>query len=261
MNCYDHIEAYLNGELSGDDLGAFEEALRNDTALQLAVKRHQTAIAQLHALRLRGKIRENMVPPTASGATGQSFAGWLRTAAAVVTVVVVATYFIYIRKETTLMADKPDREDTPARGDTDTDTGTAVSPADIPQKEPENGTGGIRKKNIALYRETVGTISNISYTYLEGQGQKDNQHEARLNGIIDLLRNNRPEKAIPLLEELLDNRGLPEAYREDAEWLLSVALITEDEGESREILEKITGNPAHSCRVKAVRLLEKLEQD
>jgi hypothetical protein len=259
MNCYDHIEAYLNGELSGDDLGAFEEALRSDTALQLAVKRHQTAIAQLHALRLRGKIRENIVPPTASGATGPSFAGWLRAAAAVVTVVAVATYFMYIRKETTLMADKPDREDTPARGDTD--TGTAVSPADIPQKEPENGTGGIRKKNIALYRETVGTISNISYTYLEGQGQKDNQPEAKLNDIIDLLRNNRPEKAIQLLEELLDNRGLQEAYRDDAEWLLSVALITEDEEKSREILEKITGNPAHSCRVKAVRLLEKLEKD
>ena len=38
MNVYDHIEDYLNGDLTGDELSIFEKALRVDPELELAVK-------------------------------------------------------------------------------------------------------------------------------------------------------------------------------------------------------------------------------
>lgn len=259
MNHYDHIEDYLNGDLTAGDLTVFEEALRCDPELQMAVEQHRNTIAHLDALRLRGKIRENMVPPPASGASQRPFAGWLMAAAAVFTVVVVATYFMYTRKETQLLADKSVREEPPTRSDTEPRTEIAEKAADVPQKEPDNRTAAISETNISLYREAVGSIGDISYTYLDGQEQKDAEIEARLNGIIDLLRSNSPEKAVPLLEKILDNQKLPETYREDAEWLLSVALIRRDSRRSREILGKIAGNPAHSYRVKAIHLLEKME--
>lgn len=259
MNQHNYIEDYLNGELTGDELSAFEETLRRDPELQMAVELHRSTITHLHALRLRGKIRENIVPPPVSGASHRSITSWFMAAAAVITVVVVATYFMYTRKETPLMADKPVQEEPTTGGDTVPRTKIAEKATEMPQKEPENGTSGISEKNIALYRETVGAIGDISYTYLDGQEQKDVQLEARLNGIIDLMRSNRPEKAVPLLEEMLINRRLPEAYREDAEWLLSVALINRDRERSREMLGKIAGNPAHSFRVKAIQLLEKME--
>lgn len=259
MNHYDHIEDYLNGDLTVGDLTVFEEALRRDPGLQMAVEQHRNTITHLHALRLRGKIRENIVPPGVSGAFRKSFAGWFMAAAAVFTVVVVVTYFMYARKETQLLADKSVREEPPTRSDTEPRTEIAEKPADVPQKEPDNRTTAISETNISLYREAVGSIGNINYTYLDGQDQKDAEIEARLNGIIDHLRSNSPEKAVPLLDELLDNQKLPEAYREDAEWLLSVALIRRDSRRSREILGKIAGNPAHSYRVKAIHLLEKME--
>ena len=58
MNVYNHIEDYLNGDLTGDERSIFEKALRVDPELELAVKRHQHTIAHLDALRLREKIRE-----------------------------------------------------------------------------------------------------------------------------------------------------------------------------------------------------------
>jgi len=259
MNHYDQIEDYLNGDLTGADLTVFEEALRRDPGLQMAVEHHRITITHLNALRLRGKIRENIAPPPASGASRMSFSGWLMSAAAVITVVLVATYFIYIRKETPLMADKPVSEEPPISDNTEPRTEIAETPAEMPQKATKTGTADISEKNIALYREAVGAMDDISYTYLDVQEQNDVQLEAKLNGIIDLLRSNRPEKAVPLLEDVLHNPGLPEAYREDAEWLLSVALIKRDRERSKEILRKIAGNPAHSCRVKAIQLLEKME--
>ena len=60
---YDQIDIYLNDGLDASQKAAFEAALANDAALQLAVKRHQGLIEELHGLRLRESIRKHMVRP------------------------------------------------------------------------------------------------------------------------------------------------------------------------------------------------------
>ena len=246
MNVYDHIEDYLNGDLTGDERSIFEKALRVDPELELAVKRHQHTIAHLDVLRLREKIRENLVHAPAAGVSGPTGIWKYTAVAAAIVVLVVAAYFIFGPKEEPLMAVTTTPE-------------IAETPADLPWKGNGRSTGKIIGKDNSLYSEAVAALDEISYTYLDGQDQKDDKLEARLNSIIGLLRNNRQDEAVAMLEVILNSGEGTSAYREDAEWLLSVALITKDREESRKILVKIAGNPAHSYRVKAIRLLEKME--
>lgn len=259
MNVYDHIEDYLNGDLTGDERSIFEKALRVDPELELAVKRYQHTIAHLDALRLREKIRENLVHAPAAGVSGPTGIWKYTAVAAAIVVLVVAAYFIFGPKEEPLMAVTTTPEMPSVMDNAPTTPEIAETPADLPWKGNGRSTGKIIGKDNSLYSEAVAALDEISYTYLDGQDQKDDKLEARLNSIIGLLRNNRQDEAVAMLEVILNSGEGTSAYREDAEWLLSIALITKDREKSREILVKIAGNPAHSYRVKAIRLLEKME--
>ena len=57
---YNNIEPYLLGELSGDDLTAFEKALHLDPSLAKSVAQHSELMQRLDALRLRDRVKSSI---------------------------------------------------------------------------------------------------------------------------------------------------------------------------------------------------------
>lgn len=55
-NFYEKIEGYILGELEGEVLADFENALKTDTELAQSVARHRAMMQRLEALRLRKKV-------------------------------------------------------------------------------------------------------------------------------------------------------------------------------------------------------------
>jgi hypothetical protein len=56
-NFYEKIERYILGELEGEVLADFENALKTDTELAQSVARHRAMMQRLEALRLRKKVQ------------------------------------------------------------------------------------------------------------------------------------------------------------------------------------------------------------
>lgn len=258
MNAYDYIEDYLNGELSGDALGAFELALQNDPELRQAVGRHRDMIGRLRALRLRETVKKNLVAPNAGGATVVSINRRLLAAAAAIVLLTAATYFWFAKTpQPPAIADQPiSPVDSPALQEKPRVAEQPAPPdtAQPPRTGAETLTGD-RRTRIA-FTETVRTLEKIDYGVM-GETQKDSILENKLNTAIDYLKAEKPSKAIPLLENVLvQNHTL---YREEAEWLLALAWLARDPARGKERLETIAQNASHACRIKALRLLNRLE--
>jgi hypothetical protein len=59
---YDNIEGYIQGELDGERLADFENALKTDTELAQSVAQHREMLQRLDALRLRKKVVSALEP-------------------------------------------------------------------------------------------------------------------------------------------------------------------------------------------------------
>lgn len=262
MNAYDYIEDYLNGELSGDALGAFEQALQTDPELRQAVGRHRDMIGRLRALRLRETVKKNLVAPNAGGAMAFSINRRLIAAAAAIVLLAAATYFwLSQTPQPPAIADQPATPpDSPALREKPR-VAEQPAPADTGQRtQPPPRTGGEtltanRRARIA-FTETARGLEKIDYGVM-GETKKDSILENQLNTAINYLKAEKPSKAIPLLENVLaQNHTL---YREDAEWLLALAWLPRDPARGKERLETIAQDASHACRIKALRLLNRLE--
>jgi len=264
MNTHDYIEDYLNGELTGDALGAFEQALQNDPELRQAVERHRDMIGRLRALRLRETVKKNLVSPRAGGAMSASVNRRFLAAAAAIVLLAAATYFWVTLTpgpqppsvadnpatppDSPAVQEKPRVAEQPAPPDTGQRTPTP------PRNDSETLTAD-RSVRIA-FAETVRGLENIDYGVM-GETQKDSLLENKLNTAIKYLKAGKPSRAIPLLENVLaQNNSL---YQEDAEWLLALAWLPRDPARGKEQLKSIGQNSAHAYRVKALRLLNRFE--
>jgi len=259
MNAYSNIEDYLNGELMGEDLLAFLESMRVDPELRLAVEHHQSILSQFETLRLRRKVKNNLMPPPGRSEFGTAGIKKYMSAAAALAMLITAVYFWVGKRNQPLLADAPAQTDSLPGAQPDSRVENTPPPAELAQNRTEGGNEKIASADYALYRETVSALKYVNYTFMDVHERKDTNLESKLNKVIDLLRNDDQVKAVPILEELLDSRIDTSGYREDAEWLLSVALIMHDRKRCSDMLRKMTENPAHSYRVKAIHLLEKLE--
>lgn len=262
MNAYEYIEDYLNGELSGDALRAFEQALLNNPELQQSVAQHRDTIGKLRALRLRETVKKNLVSPGAGGAMAASVNRRLLAAAAAAVLLAAATYFWFIQTpgppaiadhpvtpvDSPAVQQKPPIAEQPAP----TDTGQQTQPR--PQTRPETLTDD-RQARMA-FAETVRDLEKIDYGVM-GETQKDSALENKLNTAINYLKAEKPSRAIPLLETAMaQNNAL---YQEDAEWLLALAWLPRDPARGKERLKTIAQNPAHAYRAGALRLLNRLD--
>ena len=260
MNIYDYIEDYLNEELRGAALGAFEQALQNDAELRQAVERHREMLGKLHTLRLREKIKKNLVSPYAGSAKSTSVSRRFLAAAAAFVLLAAATYFwrTYtpgpqpppIADKPVLTLDSPAVQEKPrvAEQPAPPDTGHRPHPG-------AESLAGDRNLRIA-FAESVRGIEDIDYGVM-GETQKDSLLENKLNTAIKYLKAEKPSKAIPLLERALEKNNT--LYQEDAEWLMALAWLPLDPARGKELLKSIGQNPAHAYRVKALRLLNRLE--
>lgn len=264
MNTHDYIEDYLNGELSGDALDAFEQALQNDPELRQAVERHRDVIGRLRAIRLRETVKKNLVSPRAGGAMSASVNRRLLAAAAAFVLLAAATYVWYTLTpgpQPPDVADKPGTPlDSPAVQEK-TRVAEQPPPPDTGQRTQTpprtNGEALTDDRNVRIaFAETVRGLEHIDYGVM-GETQKDSLVENQLNTAINHLKTEKPSKAIPMLESVLaKNNSL---YQEDAEWLQALAWLPRDPARGKELLKNIGQNSAHAYRVKALRLLNRLE--
>jgi len=257
MNMYDQIESYLNKELTKEEELVFEAALRTDQDLQLEVDRHRDVLSRLEVVRLREKIRRQLVqvPSNDAGAARR----FRTTAAAAATLLGLFLIVVYWFPDRPAHSFPPFPANPPAYPDTLPKAPTANKSAIPGKNRPDKPRPEIKQETYALYLETAQSLREINYHYLSGLEKADAQIEERLNEIIRLMRNDGAEKAIPNLEEILTIQGLEPGYREDTEWLLSIALLKTNPKKSREALNKIAREQAHSRRVEAIRLRSKLE--
>ncbi|MEZ4926582.1 MAG: hypothetical protein R3A50_09915 [Saprospiraceae bacterium] len=265
MNAYEHIEDYLNNELSENDRLAFEKSLQDDPNLQEALENHRKLIGHLQSLRRREFIKKNMVETGSESLKAGAFnRRLLATAAAIALVGTVAYVWVTNTQQTPQpnLAEQPALPlDTPAI--TNESQFVQESPKADPEKTvkpptneiiPEKQT--VNPKIRMAYAEAVTNLEKSDYAVM-GENSKDSSLETKLNTAVRYLKADEPSGAIPLLEDVLLT-GNP-LYQDDAEWLLALAILPQNTERSRQALQAISRNPSHAYRIKAIKLIKQLE--
>ncbi len=261
---YDKIEDYLNGELDAQALEAFEVALAQDAQLRAAVGQTRAVIEQLHAMRFRQVVKKNIQPRPAQGVFPMANRRMLAIAATLL-LVAAATYFWRESsvREAGMAAEnakqpKPNEQPValePSKRDTDRSRPEVVPMPEAPSKPARENMGADLKTRLA-YNDAISRLEKIDYT-LMGEAKKDAALEQKLNQAIALLQTKKTAEAIALLEPV-DTSNNP-LYKEDAEWLLSVAWLLQNPTKGKARLSTIAQAPAHTYRADALRLLRTLE--
>jgi hypothetical protein len=253
---YDQIDIYLNDGLDASQKAAFEAALANDDALQLAVKRHQGLIAELQGMRLRESIRKHMVRPAPAARPDNLL--WI-VLAGILIMSAIAFYYWQSGHEATTpppatqapapSPTEPIANQTPPPAQPQTPTNAPTTPAQKPTEAAD-------AKSMELYAEAVAKLEDLDYA-LMGDAKKDAALEKQLNQAIALLKTGKSKAAISLLEKVSAAKNA--FYQDDADWLLALAWLANDPAKSRERLQAIAQNTAHPYRVNALRLLAKMK--
>jgi hypothetical protein len=250
---YDDIEDYLNGELRGADLQAFEQAMQADPALREAVDRHRALIEQLRGMRLRQTVKKNMQPPPARYALNPRV---LAFAAAFLLLLAALYFWMPKPPEPAPMAPVTPTpgpvEQTIEQGKPD----IAQRPAPVEAPLPAGEHPGAGPKTRQACADVLRNMHAPDYTVM-GDAVKDAGLEKQLDKAITLLKVEQPLRAIPLLDAVLASGNA--LYREDAEWLLAIAWLLSEPAKGREQLDAIAQNPAHAWRTEALRLAGRLE--
>lgn len=135
---YTQTEQYLLGELTGDELEAFEKALQEDPLLAQSVAQHREMMQRLDALRLRKKVQSALTNPIdkpTRGYTTRIFA----TIAALLILLAVAFWFFLRPGPTTEFEQKKSLETTPIdTAKTVTPNETSSPPAQKPIEKSSN---------------------------------------------------------------------------------------------------------------------------
>jgi len=99
-NFYHHkIEDYLLGELEGNELIAFENALQSDPSLAKSVAQHREMMQRLDALRIRNKVK-SATAPQSTKSVARSSNRMLWAIAASLTLLVAAIWWINQTEQT-----------------------------------------------------------------------------------------------------------------------------------------------------------------
>jgi hypothetical protein len=253
---YDQIDIYLNDGMDAAQKAEFEAALASDADLQVAIKRHQGLIEELHGMRLRENIRKNMVRP--APAASPNNLRWI-VLAGILIMSAIAVYYWQSRQESATPAPEseapkpaptePIANQTPTPTPPQTPANTPVPPTQKPA-EPADA------KTLELYAEAVAQLEDLDYA-LMGDEKKDAALEKQLNQAIGLLKSGKAKAAIPLLEQVKANRNT--FYQDDADWLLALAWLPNDPAKSKAQMQAISQNAAHPYRINALQLLKKMK--
>lgn len=249
---YDHIEQYLEGELSPSEQAAFEAALRQDPQLQEAVEDHRAIIEKINGMRLRQTVKKNLQKPAPQGWAGRRF--WAFSGL-ILTSIIALIWFLIPPSQEDVPANPPSAPvpstETPIASQDNQDTPPPQTPPQPKSQDPV-----IDPKISLAYQEVVGQLEELDYA-LMGDEKKDAELEKQLNQAIALLKANKSKGAIPLLEKVASANNT--FYQDDADWLLSLAWLVNDPAKSKTRLQAIAQNAAHPYRINAIRLLTKLK--
>jgi tRNA nucleotidyltransferase/poly(A) polymerase len=257
-NYYDHIEDYLENELSVTERVAFESALRQDPSLQEAVEEHRAIIEEINGMRLRQIIKKNLQKPSPQVWTDRH----LWAIGALLLIFTTALVWIYMPKQTETettprSAPMPNTNETPIAGQNKVDATPTKSPSTSPSpSQPKNQDLPIDLNASLAYQEAVDQLEDLDFA-LMGDAKKDVELEKQLNKAIALLKSYKSKAAIPLLEKVISANNA--FYQDDADWLLSLAWLVNDPAKSKTRLQAIAQNTAHSYRINAIRLFSKLK--
>lgn len=262
---YDKIEDYLNGELDDAARRDFEAALQGDAALQTAVARQREVIERLQAMRLRQKIKANMVRPVSGDVWPLGLYNRLLIVFAALVLLSATLYFWFRHPEKGIPANSAPDGQTPAPQDIRTleeKTPVAEGPAPVsPQNPPKKqSTSDIEPLAAdtavrAACAEIINRLERLDLNVM-GDAQKDTSLENKLNDAVFFLKSEKPANAIPLLDSVLaaDNA----VYQEYAQWLQALAWLLRDPVQGKIYLGVIAADPAHPYRADALRLKRRL---
>lgn len=249
---YDHIEEYLEEEMSASELASFEAALRQDPQLQEAIEDHRAIIEEIKGMRLRQTVKKNLQKPAPQGWSGRRL--WPLSALILISVVALI-WFLTPPSPKDSPANLPSApiptNETPIAGQDNQDTPVPQTPTQPKSQEP-----AIDPKLSLAYQEVVDQLEDLDYA-LMGDEKKDAALEKQLNQAIALLKEDKSKAAIPLLEKVIAAKN--DFYQEDAEWLLALGWLVNDLAKSKIRLQAIAENTAHPYRINAIRLLSNLK--
>lgn len=257
-NYYDHIEQYLEAELSVSERSAFEAAMRQDPQLKEAVEEHLAVIEEINGMRLRQTIKKNLQKPSPQVWADRR----LLALAALLLIFTAALVWMYMPKQseaetTPQSAPTPNTNETPIAGQNKVDAKPTNSPPTSPSpSQPKNQDLPIDPNASLAYQEVIDQLEDLDYA-LMGDAKKDVELEKQLNQAIALLKSDKSKAAIPLLEKVISANNA--FYQDDADWLLSLAWLVNDPAKSKTRLQAIAQNTAHPHRINAIRLLSKIK--
>ncbi len=148
---YQNIERYLLGELTGNDLSEFENALQSHTALAKSVTQHREMMQRLDALRRRSKVKAAIAPQSAKPAAMYANRKFWAMAASLI-VLAAAIWFFNQPAQTNsgLVENKPQKPQTDTL--TTPPNETPISTPDVPQANKPREKPMEQARLIALAR-------------------------------------------------------------------------------------------------------------
>jgi hypothetical protein len=259
MDYTTQIESFILGELDGAEREAFIEAMRHDAALAEEVERHRELMARLDGMRLRKHIRRHKVG--LRPVHRPTLKMWIGMAAAL-TMLVVSMIWVFRNASQDTVVDQQDAH-------TIQDTNAETEERDVQDLAMEKYIDEARDK--AKTPRLISPTAQVKAVYLAELGRLE-IHDHRFMGLdepdIDLtvnfqaaivaMRSYRTDEALRILHEI--RRMSPDWYNEDLDWMEALCRLLMDPEQGVQTIQVIAGDPTHEYRIRAMQVLEKLQQ-
>lgn len=240
---FENIDAYLKGDLKGEDLELFENALRSDVRLQEEVKKYELvkdALKDEDIIKFREKLRDidHEIEQEKISATipKKSFKQYYKIAAVFIAILGISSLlWLFNPLERDLYAEY--YVPYPISELTRSNEVTTIA-------ELKEVSGYYKRKE---YVKTIPILETLTLKYPKND-------KLRLYLGNSYLNTNQEEKAIYLFENVLHN----DTFRNDALWFLSLTHIKEDNKDKAIILLKDLASYENLYKKSAIDLLEDL---
>lgn len=259
MEHWNKIESYIHGELEGEDLDAFLEAMTKDPDLEKEVDRQGKLVASLEGMRLREHVRRHKVVDRQS--RRPILAIWV-SAAAAVAALVVFTIWMYNapRIDSAGRSREPRMQDAdPSIAPQQKSEGKGLNPdgaaGDVLARVEEPRGIVISAKVKEVFRDEVKRFE-IPDQDLMGDAVADKELVEDLQRAYRSMQDEDPAEALRILEGM--GSVSSDWYQDDVDWMTALCFLWQDPDLGKRRLEAMANDPAHAYRIRALQVLGKL---
>lgn len=262
MDYTTQIESFILGELDGAEREAFIEAMRHDPALAEEVERQRELMARLDGMRLREHIRRNK--SDLKPFRRVSWPMWIGIAASL-TMLLVCLVWIFRKYPAATLEEPQYTQREPYDETSPVEPQIKVSPDLTLDETPGESRDKTNTAKAAIPFAKARSIYHAELDRLEVadhgfMGSEENAIDFtdRIRMSMDEMRAERPAEALRMLHGI--RTDVPAWYTDDLDWMeaLCQLLVAPEKGIRN--IELIAGDPSHEYRIRAMQVLEKLQQ-